>query len=184
MSVSEAIKNRFGSKKGMLRYFIYEVLRVFGVYRKLTQIDFTQVQRLVFVCQGNICRSPLGEAVARQQGFAAISFGLDTRGNDPADPRAIAWAQSNGYNLQNHITQRVDQYTPQVGDLLIGMEPRHIRKLQSSFAQAPVQITLIGLWLKSPLAYLHDPFNAKPEYFSRCEQLVVKATNELFNQVK
>ena len=49
MSVSEAIKNRFGSKKGMLRYFIYEVLRVFGVYRKLTQIDFTQVKRLVFV---------------------------------------------------------------------------------------------------------------------------------------
>ena len=183
MSVSEAIKNRFGSKKGMLRYFIYEVLRAVGVYRKLEKIDFTQVKRLVFVCQGNICRSPLGEAVARQQGFPAISFGLDTRGNDPADSRAIAWAQSNGYSLKNHITTRVDQYEPQAGDLLVGMEPRHIRKLQSLFAQAPVQITLIGLWLESPLAYLHDPYNAKEEYFDLCEAIVQKASLKLILQL-
>lgn len=172
MSVSHVIKNRFGSKKGMLRFFAYEVLRLLGFYRQLAAIDFAQVKRLVFVCHGNICRSPLGEAVARKQGFAAISFGLDTRGNDPADPRAIAWAEANGYNLQEHITQRVDQYQPQEGDLLIGMEPKHIHGLRARFAQAPVQITLIGLWLESPLAYLHDPYNANGEYFSRCEELV------------
>lgn len=172
MSVSHTIKNRFGSKKGMLRYFAYEVLRLLGCYRELAQVDFVQVKRLVFVCHGNICRSPLGEAVARKQGIPAMSFGLSTRGNDPADSRAIAWAQANGYNLQEHITKRVDQYEPQEGDLLIGMEPKHIHGLRARFAQAPVQITLIGLWLKSPLAYLHDPFNANSEYFSQCETLV------------
>lgn len=184
MSVTEAIKNRYGSKKGLLRYIAYELLRMLGVYRSLTKIDFAQVKRLVFVCHGNICRSPLGEAVARQQGVPAISFGLDTRGNDSADPRAIAWAQANGYNLQEHITKRVDQYEPQAGDLLIGMEPKHIRKLQAQFAQAPVQITLIGLWLKSPLAYLHDPYNAKPEFFSRCESFVAESTKELLHAIK
>lgn len=172
MSLSELIKNRFGSKKGLLRYCAYESLRMVGFYKSLTKIDFSRVERLVFICQGNICRSPLAEAVALKQGVPAISFGLDTRGGDPADPRAIAWAQANGYNLQQHTTKRVDQYVPQQGDLLIGMEPKHIRKLQEKFRQAPVQMTLIGLWLESPLAYLHDPYNAKPEYFSRCEELV------------
>jgi len=179
VSVTELIKNRYGSKKGLLRYFAYEVLRVLGVYRNFTKVDFTQVKRLVFVCHGNICRSPLGEAVAREQGVPTTSFGLDTRGGDSADPRAIAWAQANGYNLNEHITQRVDQYTPQAGDLLIGMEPKHIRQLKAQFAQAPVQITLIGLWLQSPLAYLHDPYNARPEYFSRCEELVRDSTLEI-----
>lgn len=184
VSVSDGIKNRFGSKKGMFRYFAYEVLRVLGFYRSYAVIDFAQVKRLVFVCHGNICRSPLGEAVARRQGVAAISFGLDTRGNDSADPRAIAWAQANGYNLQEHITKRVEQYEPQAGDLLIGMEPKHIHKLQEKFAQAPVQITLIGLWLNSPLAYLHDPYNANSDYFSRCEELVRDSVIELVRVCK
>lgn len=184
MSVTEAIKHRYGSKKGLLRYLAYELLRMLGVYRSLTNINFAQVKRLVFVCQGNICRSPLGEAVAKQQGVPAISFGLDTLGGKPADPRAIAWAQANGYNLQDHITKRVDQYEPQAGDLLIGMEPKHIRKLQAHFAQAPVQITLIGLWLKSPLAYLHDPYNTKPEYFSRCESAVANSAQKIISLLK
>lgn len=184
MPVSETIKNCFGSKKGLLRYIVYEVLRALGVYRKLAKVDFAQVKRLVFVCHGNICRSPLGEAVARQHGVPSISFGLDTRGNDSADPRAIAWAQANGYNLQEHITKRVDEYVPQEGDLLIGMEPKHIRKLHTQFAQSPVQVTLIGLWLKSPLAYLHDPYNAKPEYFARCEQLVRESVIEIVEYCK
>lgn len=184
MPVSETIKNRFGSKKGLLRYIVYEVLRFIGLYRQCTAVDFAQVKRLVFVCQGNICRSPLGEAVARQRGIPSISFGLDTRGGDPADSRAIVWGEANGYHLQEHKTCRVDQYKPQAGDLLIGMEPRHIRKLQVRFGQAPVQITLIGLWLKSPLAYLHDPYNANAQYFVRCEQLVADATNELLRAIK
>lgn len=184
MSVTELIKKRYGSKKGLLRYFAYEVLRVLGVYRNFNKVDFTQVKRLVFVCHGNICRSPLGEAVARQQGVPTTSFGLDTRGGDSADPRAIAWAQANGYNLNEHITQRVDQYTPQAGDLLIGMEPKHIRQLKAQFAQAPVQITLIGLWLQSPLAYLHDPYNTSSEYFARCEESVRRGVLEILRHVK
>lgn len=184
MSVTETIKNRYGSKKGLLRYVAYELLRMLGVYRKFAKIDFKQVKRLVFVCHGNICRSPLGEVIARQHGVPAISFGLDTYGGKPADPRAIAWAQANGYNLKEHITKRVDQYEPQAGDLLIGMEPKHIRKLCAQFTRAPVQITLIGLWLESPLAYLHDPYNTKADYFSRCEGLVLESTKVLLHSIK
>jgi protein-tyrosine-phosphatase len=183
VSVSEIIKNRYGSKKGLLRYIAYEVLRTLGVYRELAKVDFAQVKRLVFVCHGNICRSPLGEAVARQHGIPAISFGLDTRGNDSADPRAIAWAEANGYNLKEHKTKRVDQYEPQAGDLLIGMEPRHIRKLTAHFEQVRIQITLIGLWLESPIAYLHDPFNTNKEYFDLCETTVQDATRNLMDKI-
>lgn len=179
VSLTEMIKNRYGSKKGLLRYIVYETLRFFGAYRKFGNVDFTKVKRLVFICHGNICRSPLGEAVARQHGVPAISFGLDTRGEDSADSRAIAWAKANGYNLKEHKTKRIEQYQPQEGDLLIGMEPKHIRNLRTQFSHAPVQVTLIGLWLKSPLAYLHDPYNAKREYFARCEELVRDSAIEI-----
>lgn len=183
MTLSEKIKNQYGSKRGLLCYVKYESLRMLGVYDQLKKIDFTTVKRLVFICHGNICRSPLGEAVARKQGKVAVSFGLSTRGNDPADPRAIAWASTNGYDLKQHKTMRIDQYQPQAGDLLIGMEPKHIHALVKQFAQAPVQITLAGLWLQSPLAYLHDPYNTNKDYFDRCEKLVATAATELIKWI-
>lgn len=183
MSLSVKIKNRYGSKQGLLRFWSYQLLRILGFYRALKKVDFAQVQRLVFVCHGNICRSPLAEAVARKQGIATFSFGLSTRGDAPADPRAIAWAGAHGYDLGQHRTVRVDQYQPQVGDLLIGMEPKHIHALTAEFAQAPVQITLAGLWLKSPIAYLHDPYNTGEKYFSRCETFVASATDELIKRL-
>lgn len=184
MSLSAKIKNHYGSKRGLLRYARYDLLRMFGAYRSLKNIDFTKVTRLVFVCHGNICRSPLAEAVARKHNIPSISFGLDTRGDDPADPRAIAWASANGYDLSQHITTRVDQYQPREGDLLIGMEPKHIKGLRLHFAQAPVQITMAGLWLDEPLGYLHDPYSANENYFSRCEQLVVAAVLQLKNNFR
>jgi len=184
VTLSEKIKNHYGSKRGLLRYARHDFFRMLGVYRSLKKIDFTQVKRLVFVCHGNICRSPLAEAAARKYHVPSISFGLDTHGNDPADPRAIAWASANGYDLSQHKTTRVDQYQPRTGDLLVGMEPKHIHALRQRFAQAPVQITMAGLWLDTSIAYIHDPYNTNSRYFDRCEQLVVGAVFQLKKQLK
>jgi protein-tyrosine phosphatase len=179
VTVLNEVANYFGSKKGLLRFFTYEFLRKLGLYTKFRKVDFTKVERLVFVCQGNICRSPLGEAVARHYQIPSISFGLDTRGGDSADPRAIKWAAQNGYDLTEHKTMRVDQYELKAGDLLIGMEPKHTRKLVRRFSEQPVQITLIGLWLETPEAYLHDPYNTNETYFNHCEQRVFDAAQAL-----
>lgn len=184
MTLSAKIKNQYGSKRGFLRYARYELLRMLGVYGALEKIDFTKVKRLVFVCHGNICRSPLAEVVARKYNVESISFGLATRGGDPADPRAIAWASANGYDLSQHKTTRVDQYQPQAGDLLVGMEPKHVQVLRQHFAQAPVQITMAGLWLDTSIAYLHDPYNANENYFDRCEKLVAAAILQLKNNIR
>lgn len=183
MSLSEKIKNQYGSKRGLLRYARFELLRLCGIYRSLTQIDFTKVKRLVFVCHGNICRSALAEAVARKHNLVAMSFGLDTRGGALADPRAVAWAKDNGYDLDQHITTRVDQYVPQEGDLLVGMEPKHVQQLKEVFAEKPVQITLAGLWLPKPFAYLHDPYSTNHSYFCMCEVNVASAVKNICNQL-
>jgi protein-tyrosine phosphatase len=184
VSLSEKIKNQYGSRRGLLRYIRFEILRLCGAYRSLMKIDFTKVKRLVFVCHGNICRSPLAEAVARKHNLPATSFGLDTRGGASADPRAIAWAKDNGYDLHQHITQRVDQYVPREGDLLIGMEPKHIVLLKEAFVEKPVQITLAGLWLSKPLAYLHDPYSSNEQYFERCESLIHSVVLQLKEKLK
>jgi protein-tyrosine phosphatase len=168
------IPNRYGSKRGLLNTIMFAFKLRFGSYRQCQGIQFNQVQRLVFICAGNICRSALAEYVAKHQGASAISFGLHTRGGDPADPRAITYAKSIGINMQPHITQVIQAYRLEPGDLLVGMEPKHLNELYALFG-TQVPITLLGLWLHKPQAYLHDPYNTNLIYFNECERLVAIA---------
>lgn len=184
LTASKTIQNYYGSKRGLMRYFIFSIFHRAGFYSRFERVDFSRVERLVFVCQGNICRSPLGEAVARKAHANTISFGLNTRSNDSADPRAISWAQANGYDLHDHRTMAVDNYMPMAGDLLIGMEPKHSKQLLQRFSNSPVQITLAGLWLDSACIYLHDPYNTNQFYFDLCEKKVELATKSILNKVR
>lgn len=180
---TQYIKNHFGSKRGWMRACLIYAARHLGCYRQFNKIDFARVERLVFICNGNICRSPLGEAVARAHGVEAISYGLDTRGGDNADPRAIAFGHNNKFLLGQHKTRKIKEYCPSANDLLVGMEPKHSAQLVALYGDK-VQITLAGLWLTRPRAYLHDPYNTNSVFFNHCEDLVVQAASSLAQRVK
>lgn len=154
-----------------------------GEFERYKNIDFRSINRLVFVCAGNICRSPLAEAVASNAGIKSVSYGLHCRGGDKADPRAIAFALKNNLDLDRHVTQNIQQYAPQEGDLLVGMEPEHARALSECLG-TDTRITLIGLWLPSGRAYIHDPYNANEIFFDRCESEVVNATKALISKMR
>ncbi len=183
MSLPIYVKNRFGSKTGLVNAAITELKRRVGVYAQYERIEVRNIKRLVFVCSGNICRSPLGEAIARSEGVLAESFGLDTRGGDPADPRAIKYAADKKIDLSFHRTRQIKQYQPMDGDLLIGMEPAHVKKLRALFANQ-VPVTLAGLWLDSPVAYLHDPYNTNPNFFNECPLAVEMSAKALASKIK
>lgn len=170
-----AIKKSYGSKKGLLYFYLYKSLALLGFYNKykFKNIPFAP-KRLVFVCVGNICRSPLGEAIARHHDVNAKSFGLSTRGGDKADPRAIKYATVNGYDLDSHITCRIDEYSELDGDVVLVMEPKHIYLFRQRFKNTP--LVLLGLQSLTTVPYIHDPYNTNPIYFNKCENLVAECT--------
>ena len=173
--------NRFGSKTGLLRYTRHETLRLMGTYNHLKPNASPPPMRLVFICMGNICRSPLGEAMARKLGVEATSYGLSTRGGDGADPRAIEFAERHQIDLNKHRTQKIEHYVPTEGDWLVCMEPLHAQQLVSRFKETPV--TLLGLYAQDTRAYLHDPYNTNTAYFEHCEYIVMTATKALVQHV-
>lgn len=177
------IKNRFGSKKGLLKHLFYNIFFTLGFYKKLSHINLTHVKRLVFVCKGNICRSALAEAVINNA-FPVTSFGLSTAGNASADQRAAHIAVQLGLDLTDHKTRKREDYKPIAGDLLVAMEPIQASELQKHFKTKPVQITLLGLWQKNKSPYIHDPYNTNSVYFEKCELLVAACTQNLLQAIQ
>ena len=77
-NINNRIKQKYGSKQGLLYCCLSKILFHLGYFNSLKKIDWTSVERLIFVCKGNICRSAYAEALARSAGVESLSFGLDS----------------------------------------------------------------------------------------------------------
>lgn len=95
--------------------------------------------RVLFVCTGNICRSPSAEAVLRRRAAdagLAERLEIDSAGlgpwhvGHPPDDRAAAAAQARGYALDGQIARQVRQDDFATFDLILAMDRGHLRELQ------------------------------------------------------
>lgn len=92
--------------------------------------------RILFVCMGNICRSPTVEAVARVElARAGLDVEVGSAGTegyhlgDRADARAIAMAEAHGYPLQAHRARQVVAADFERFDHLLVMDHVNLRAL-------------------------------------------------------
>lgn len=158
---------RYGSRRGMVAAWAHGALYRAGVHRRFRAIDWARVDRLVFVCRGNICRSAFAEIVAREHGIEAASCGLDTHNGKPAHPKAIVAARAKGYDLSRHETTRIESMTPRSSDLFVMMEPAQVGPAMRKTGEE-CAYTLAGIWGVPPRPYIHDPYNTQDDYFSAC----------------
>ena len=93
--------------------------------------------RILFICLGNICRSPSAEAVMRKlvkEAGAEERFEIDSAGligyheGERADARMRAHAARRGYELES-ISRPIRPWDFQAFDLIIGMDDRNVAEL-------------------------------------------------------
>ncbi len=110
----DKLRFRYGSLRGSLRSARYKIESAFGRYGHARRVRWEDVQRLVFVCQGNIMRSAYGEAVARRAGLGAASFGVKVSELEtPLLGRRIA--NERGTPLEDHRVRRRSMRCPSAG---------------------------------------------------------------------
>jgi protein-tyrosine phosphatase len=175
--------DRYGSRRGFVLTEWYRLRALLGEYRKYRRIDWASVQRLVFVCKGNICRSAFAEAVARREGVDAISCGIDAGQGFPADRDAIAAASLKGIDLREHRTRHVRTVTLRRGDLLVAMEPWQVAILGQQFGKE-FQITLAGIWGSGAGPYIRDPYGTSTGYFNHCFNTMEKSVHAIAGKIR
>ena len=98
----DIIDARYGSHRGLVRLWLSHARAWTGAYGPYGRVDWRVVERLVFVCQGNVCRSPYGEVCAWRFTDRVASIGLATTSGQPANEIARAMAQQRGVDLTRH----------------------------------------------------------------------------------
>ncbi len=165
------LADAFGGRRGWLQHRGWQMAARLGLLRSWRRIDWPRVCRLVFVCQGNICRSAYAERRAATCGLPAISAGLNVRAQD-APPSAVQAAADRGLDLAHHRPRPLADWRLAAGDLLVAMEPQQAFELRDALGPLDSQITILGLWTKPMRPYLQDPYGLSDAYFRRCFEVI------------
>jgi len=176
-------QTNYGTHRGLVRLALAQTEYIAGITDGFCRCDPAQIERLVFVCLGNINRSCFAEYVARGQGTRAASFGLSTTTGAPAYPTALSTAKRRGISLDNHVATDRKDYVFKQGDWLFAMEPRHVRQLVAMGYPAD-RISLLGYWATPMRLHIHDPHSLTDDYFRTCFAILETAVENLVSTLR
>ena len=150
--------------------------------------------RVLFVCLGNICRSPTAEGVMRhrlQQAGLAAQVAVDSAGTaawhigKAPDPRTCAAAAQRGYRLHELRARQVQAEDFARFDLILAMDYDNLRELQrlrpdSAGAELDLLLRRGGLAEHE----VPDPYYGGSDGFERVLDLVESACERLIEQIR
>lgn len=179
----ERISARYGSKKGFFLTYYYRLICFLGVYNHYYKVDWKSVERIIFICKGNVCRSAYADVIAQSVNLNVASCGVHARMGARANERAIKAAMLRGVNLKEHRTTPLSNIEFKKTDLVIAMEPWQAEYVNKEH-KGECNITLLGLWGDPRLPYIHDPYGLSAEYFDVCFSYIENALANINELIK
>ncbi len=152
---------------------------------------------VVFLCLGNICRSPMAERVARAHAEAAGLAGLvqvssagvssEEEGN-PMDHRARAVLARHGYDAATpHVAHRITDAEAAGASLIVAAERRHLDALaRRGIDVSPQRAVLLTSYVPGavPGSPLPDPWYGTASGFDDTLQVVEAAMPGFLDRVR
>lgn len=150
---------------------------------------------ILFVCLGNICRSPTVEGVARHLAAREaphLGLGFDSAGTagyhigEPPDARAIRHARARGYDISGLRARQVQREDFCRFDLLLAMDEENLDNLRAIAPGGLEQRARLFLeWCEevdSPI--VPDPYYGGAEHFDHVLDLAELGVRSLIRKIE
>ncbi len=134
-----------------------------------TQKEPRVVERLLIVCTGNTCRSPMAAALARKYmpWAEVISAGTATVAGLPASIGAMDAMQEMGLSIDDHASRPLNPYLLEEADLILTMTRNHKKTILNAMPETAGKVFTLGEFAGSQME-IPDPFGLSAEEYLNC----------------
>jgi low molecular weight protein-tyrosine phosphatase len=152
-------------------------------------------RRVLFVCLGNICRSPTAEGVLRAiaaREYPSLNIEIDSAGTadyhtgEPPDRRTVAAARRRGYDLAGLRARQVRAADFDRFDFVLAMDRSNLAELQSRRPKAAGAQVALFLEFAPDVGVVEvpDPYYGGIEEFERVLDLCEAAARGLLARLE
>ncbi len=146
---------------------------------------------ILFVCLGNICRSPTAEAVFRQMAKTQnLNIEIDSAGTgawhvgNPPDRRMQKAAKKRNYDLSDLRARQIKKEDCQYYDYIIAMDDDNLRNIKSLCQNSKAKIKLFLDYANSQESEVPDPYYGGKDGFDIVIDLIEDASQGLLAEIK
>lgn len=137
-------------------------------------------QNILVICQGNICRSPVAEAMLKQAlpHKQVQSAGLTAMVGHGTEPTAAEIATAAGLDVSAHVARQLDSEIIQWADLILAMSQHQRHQLGQMSAPAMGKSLLLGHWIHAAGTRANngldipDPYKKSRDVFEHVHSLL------------
>lgn len=150
--------------------------------------------RVLFVCIGNVCRSPIAQGVfeelVRREGLES-EVGADSAGThayyhlgDRPDPRAMESAAARGLDISSQLSRMIEAEDCERFDYILTMDEENYQKITSLCRGSTVVRPFLDYAPELPEREIPDPYYGGPEGFERAMDLAERASEGLLEDIR
>ena len=138
-------------------------------------------KNILFLCYGNICRSPLAELAAHTAlpGHIIQSAGFHPKVNRRSPAHVQRSATRLGIDMDAHRSRQVTSQDIDQADLVLVMDWKNYAQLLRAFPQSEKKTTFLGLFNPSPTIEIEDPYDLTGARVDQVVDLIANATQGL-----
>lgn len=152
----------------------------------------TNLPSVLFVCLGNICRSPTAEAVFKHKAKqAGLSLTIDSAGTHgyhigkAPDNRSQQAGKARGYSFKGLACRKVDESDFERFDYILGMDEENIENLLKKCPdEHREKVKLMLSFADSDYTEVPDPYYGGKRGFELVLDLIEQACDGLINDIK
>lgn len=123
------------------------------------------IRRVMFVCYGNICRSPFAEVYANEyiREWHATSAALHGAAGRESPEHLVRTARAVGVNLEGWQSRQADEYSIAEADLICTMDTANYEAMLERFPHAADRTLPLGLFDPKGQVEIEDPYSLSEE---------------------